>query len=208
MYKRFEAGVPELKNRAALRVNTLTDGKRVKIATNDWADPDEGQTKQFTRFVLLPGEKYSDIKLYVDDAGNNPKAYDMRIFKLGNDATLEALQVENTHELDPAFNKSVYNYKIDSKGKRKLVFPLIKATDPKASVKIIAAAGAKTKISDFIGSTSDYEFTGLEPGNNVMKIQVTSADGTVSNTYTVRVAERSEERRVGKECRSRWSPYH
>ena len=23
-----------------------------------------------------------------------------------------------------------------------------------------------------------------------------------------RVAERSEERRVGKECRSRWSPYH
>ena len=130
---------------------------------------------------------YSDIKLYIDDAGNNPKAYDMRIFKLGNDATLEALQVENTHELDPAFNKSVYNYKIDSKGKRKLVFPLIKATDPKASVKIIAAAGAKTKISDFIGSTSDYEFTGLEPGNNVMKIQVTSADGTVSNTYTVRV---------------------
>ena len=23
-----------------------------------------------------------------------------------------------------------------------------------------------------------------------------------------RLAERSEERRVGKECRSRWSPYH
>ena len=28
-------------------------------------------------------------------------------------------------------------------------------------------------------------------------------DGTVSNTL-----KRSEERRVGKECRSRWSPYH
>ena len=26
-----------------------------------------------------------------------------------------------------------------------------------------------------------------------------------SNTFTIR---RSEERRVGKECRSRWSPYH
>src|SRR3712207_9286006 len=25
---------------------------------------------------------------------------------------------------------------------------------------------------------------------------------------TARLAERSEERRVGKECRSRWSPYH
>src|SRR5260370_39379421 len=27
-------------------------------------------------------------------------------------------------------------------------------------------------------------------------------------TVTRRIAERSEERRVGKECRSRWSPYH
>ena len=25
---------------------------------------------------------------------------------------------------------------------------------------------------------------------------------------TIKKAERSEERRVGKECRSRWSPYH
>ena len=27
-------------------------------------------------------------------------------------------------------------------------------------------------------------------------------------TYTLLVYNRSEERRVGKECRSRWSPYH
>ena len=26
--------------------------------------------------------------------------------------------------------------------------------------------------------------------------------------FSLLVAERSEERRVGKECRSRWSPYH
>ena len=30
----------------------------------------------------------------------------------------------------------------------------------------------------------------------------------VSNNKASRVARRSEERRVGKECRSRWSPYH
>ena len=29
----------------------------------------------------------------------------------------------------------------------------------------------------------------------------------LGNTYNIRV-KRSEERRVGKECRSRWSPYH
>src|SRR5256884_7518619 len=28
------------------------------------------------------------------------------------------------------------------------------------------------------------------------------------NLFQVNVEERSEERRVGKECRSRWSPYH
>ena len=30
----------------------------------------------------------------------------------------------------------------------------------------------------------------------------------ISNMATVRNIPRSEERRVGKECRSRWSPYH
>ena len=28
------------------------------------------------------------------------------------------------------------------------------------------------------------------------------------NTATIFLDDRSEERRVGKECRSRWSPYH
>ena len=31
---------------------------------------------------------------------------------------------------------------------------------------------------------------------------------TVTTLTTVGYGERSEERRVGKECRSRWSPYH
>ena len=41
---------------------------------------------------------------------------------------------------------------------------------------------------------------------------VISSDGTIlTNNHVVELAanaERSEERRVGKECRSRWSPYH
>ena len=32
--------------------------------------------------------------------------------------------------------------------------------------------------------------------------------GAVNKIYTFEVAKRSEERRIGKECRSRWSPYH
>ena len=38
-------------------------------------------------------------------------------------------------------------------------------------------------------------------------IVVTSGKGGVGKTTTT-ANIRSEERRVGKECRSRWSPYH
>jgi len=34
------------------------------------------------------------------------------------------------------------------------------------------------------------------------------ATSFVSPTAIPQLADRSEERRVGKECRSRWSPYH
>ena len=40
---------------------------------------------------------------------------------------------------------------------------------------------------------------------NIMKGQGEIALATSINDIP---AERSEERRVGKECRSRWSPYH
>ena len=37
---------------------------------------------------------------------------------------------------------------------------------------------------------------------------VTKAEGVYFWDDQNKKAERSEERRVGKECRSRWSPYH
>ena len=40
----------------------------------------------------------------------------------------------------------------------------------------------------------------LDRGRNKVDIQ----EGVIQNAYP----SRSEERRVGKECRSRWSPYH
>ena len=38
------------------------------------------------------------------------------------------------------------------------------------------------------------------------KITVTPCD--IEGLYVIEPTVRSEERRVGKECRSRWSPYH
>ena len=47
-------------------------------------------------------------------------------------------------------------------------------------------------------------FSGFPQGRNQAQIDVVtdSLDGLKA------AAKRSEERRVGKECRSRWSPYH
>ena len=44
----------------------------------------------------------------------------------------------------------------------------------------------------------------------VEKILIHKRDrkGSQTANQKVEIAERSEERRVGKECRSRWSPYH
>ena len=39
-------------------------------------------------------------------------------------------------------------------------------------------------------------------------VQVSSAKATIKTDGKTLEDDRSEERRVGKECRSRWSPYH
>ena len=47
----------------------------------------------------------------------------------------------------------------------------------------------------------------LERNTNETQIELTlDLDGT--GRYEIDTGCRSEERRVGKECRSRWSPYH
>ena len=57
----------------------------------------------------------------------------------------------------------------------------------------------------------EIEYTAIYPLCGEWVVNVTGEDGGVlaegvtCNTYNT---TRSEERRVGKECRSRWSPYH
>ena len=48
-------------------------------------------------------------------------------------------------------------------------------------------------------------FSNKEDTNNINEttVETTSAKEKIKTNFT-----RSEERRVGKECRSRWSPYH
>src|SRR5574344_2952117 len=45
-------------------------------------------------------------------------------------------------------------------------------------------------------------------GFNDVKQKWSEVEGKAKFTGSDKIAARSEERRVGKECRSRWSPYH
>ena len=45
-------------------------------------------------------------------------------------------------------------------------------------------------------------------GPGFMNAAFTLGAGSFASSVTLGAAYRSEERRVGKECRSRWSPYH
>ena len=42
----------------------------------------------------------------------------------------------------------------------------------------------------------------------IARLKDGNGNASAQEAYANRCSERSEERRVGKECRSRWSPYH
>ena len=52
---------------------------------------------------------------------------------------------------------------------------------------------------------SNLSFDGLENNPNGLKFNIKKI---FKNSKVKMICIRSEERRVGKECRSRWSPYH
>src|SRR2546425_12873245 len=49
---------------------------------------------------------------------------------------------------------------------------------------------------------------GIVVPDNARRKTIRAVGGAPHSIPLVKVARRSEERRVGKECRSRWSPYH
>ena len=69
-----------------------------------------------------------------------------------------------------------------------------------------AGAGASVIISPLLALMRDQVAAARRAGINAVTIN--SANAAQWDEIEAQVDDRSEERRVGKECRSRWSPYH
>src|SRR5256885_2443714 len=71
--------------------------------------------------------------------------------------------------------------------------------------KMLVAVSPAT-VSTVSGGTQ--QFTAAVSGTSTVDATWSASAGTISTSGLFTAPTRSEERRVGKECRSRWSPYH
>src|SRR5438132_10308097 len=62
--------------------------------------------------------------------------------------------------------------------------------------------------SDLETRAGDLHALDVTRWRRLQRVDDALRDLTGRRTHDLREHERSEERRVGKECRSRWSPYH
>ena len=80
-------------------------------------------------------------------------------------------------------------------------------TPPVVKISASYPGASALTVSQAVATPIEQEINGT-PGMLYMESN-SSNSGGFSATVTFDVsADRSEERRVGKECRSRWSPYH
>src|SRR3712207_6418183 len=79
---------------------------------------------------------------------------------------------------------------------------ILAPTDPVAAEAIFRRLGVPGRVGTVVGGESL-----INDGTGLVAFRV-AVVAVVTGTFSVWEASRSEERRVGKECRSRWSPYH
>ena len=92
----------------------------------------------------------------------------------------------------------------------KLFTMITKDNSGVADTRNLGISIAKTKFLTFIDQDDwlDRDFLKKSLLNMTDEVDVIQGGFNIYNSARIKVLCRSEERRVGKECRSRWSPYH
>ena len=99
-------------------------------------------------------------------------------------------EIENTREIKGLKEKPVYYYYAN------------------AGIYLIKRELLSLIPKDTFYNAIDFMNKIIELGKKVIRFPITGYWIDIGKPEDFNSAERSEERRVGKECRSRWSPYH
>ena len=89
------------------------------------------------------------------------------------------------------------------------VYPLFSVSEILSTVKEIGRRGLQIKRFKGLGEMNPKELfeTTMDPETRKL-LRIDLTDPVEAEEMFTKLMGRSEERRVGKECRSRWSPYH
>ena len=179
-----------------------TAGPALKVGlVTDTGGPDDksfnataikGLTNAVTDLKLDPASKYLVSRQQTDYAKNIDEfisqGYSMIVtvgFLLGNDTAAEAKK-------NPKVNFTIVDYS----------YP-----DCFGSAVEGKDCGSATAIPNVVGQHYEVQQAAMMAGYLAASVSKTKKVGTYGGVNIPPVV-RSEERRVGKECRSRWSPYH
>ena len=72
---------------------------------------------------------------------------------------------------------------------------------------VVPAVGIAIAVSIYLSGGRYVSTDNAYVKSNIVQIS-TNIEGLITRVFVSENQVRSEERRVGKECRSRWSPYH
>ena len=87
---------------------------------------------------------------------------------------------------------------------RNMSFGIGQFADQIKDVPFVDKRGETCRKSSFVG----FHVIQIVTPETIDEVFANQVLAVVEKTFLLFAAERSEERRVGKECRSRWSPYH
>ena len=105
----------------------------------------------------------------------------------------------------PAF--AACDFKADTASQTFLIGPFLDATDGVTAETGLTIANTDIRLSKAGGNmAAKNSGGGTHDEEGLYQITINATDSNTEGTLQISV--RSEERRVGKECRSRWSPYH
>ena len=136
---------------------------------------------------MIARDELIEYARYVENYYGTPKQYVMEQLEAGKDVILE-IEIQGALKVKEKYPDTL----------------LMFVTPPSAQVLKDRLVGRGTETAEVIDSRMKSSLI-ITPDNPLLTAEESAISGSIPKPD---ICMRSEERRVGKECRSRWSPYH